>query len=697
MDEENPSPSNGGASPPVRTERRSAVAALLLGAALLGLFAFQLWLHATRTSPTLDEPYHILAGYRYWECGDFGVNAEHPPLLKLVAAWPIHTWGLAGPPWPCGSRMTPLPEGFQAGTRFVLENGIDRIVVPARLASSLFALALAALVALAALEMFGRAEALAALALVAFEPNLVAHGSLVTTDMALAAGVFASAYALYRYGKRPSLGRLLVAGLAVGVALAAKHSAIVIVPVLCALPVLDAAIAARASTTGRAGLLRRAAVRACAGAAAALVGLAVLWACYGFRYDALPGGASTTVTVATIVGASANPLAAESAAGRLAGLLERARLVPEAYAQGLAYVAAYDTRPTYLLGAHFPTGQWFYFPIAFLIKTSIPLLALLAAALASRALFRSHPRELLVLLLPPVVYFAAAMTSGANIGVRHVLPVYPFFAVIAAAGACSWARRSRSELWVVVALLAFHAITAARTAPDYIAFANDAWGGTGNSYRLLHDSNVDWGQNLESVAAYLDREGAGECWLASYGNGELASAIVPQCRLLPALGWANQDRLVDPAPPVIDGTVLLSASVLTDPAAAAAYAPITATGPVDVIGGGILVYRGRFEAPVVAALSHLDRAEQLIRQGRSAEAVVDARRAAALARADATVHLGAGSILARAGAYAEARRELESAIGLARSRPDAFGPAGREAQRVLDGLPTIQGPLPPAP
>ena len=72
-----------------RRNRIGRFLTVLMFAILLGFYGFQLWYHATRTSATIDEPFHILAGYRYWQCGDYGINPEHPPLLKLLAALPI--------------------------------------------------------------------------------------------------------------------------------------------------------------------------------------------------------------------------------------------------------------------------------------------------------------------------------------------------------------------------------------------------------------------------------------------------------------------------------------------------------------------------------------------------------------------------------------------------------------------------------
>ena len=141
--------------------RRAYIAACV---ALLGLYALQLGLHAARTSATTDESFHILAGYRYWQCGDFGINPEHPPLLKLVAALPLSLGGVVAPQGPCGAKLTQKHDGFKAGLEFMAQNGGESFLVPARLAAAGFSLLLAALVFFAAREMFGNAEALVALA-----------------------------------------------------------------------------------------------------------------------------------------------------------------------------------------------------------------------------------------------------------------------------------------------------------------------------------------------------------------------------------------------------------------------------------------------------------------------------------------------------------------------------------------------------
>src|SRR5260370_30852749 len=138
-------------------ERRRVFGSLFIAgfAFLFGLYAFQLWYHATRTSATIDEPVHILAGHRYWQCGDYGINPEHPPLLKLLATAPLNFRALVEPDWNCGSRITSRLDSFGAGNLFLVQNGVYAVLVPARLAAALMSLLMAAVVLSATWEMFG--------------------------------------------------------------------------------------------------------------------------------------------------------------------------------------------------------------------------------------------------------------------------------------------------------------------------------------------------------------------------------------------------------------------------------------------------------------------------------------------------------------------------------------------------------------
>ena len=668
-----------------------------LAALLLGVFGLQLRTHITRTSVTSDEPVHMLAGYRYWECGDFVINPEHPPLLKFLAAAPLRSLHLIEPDWPCGSRVATKVEVAYASAQFVARNGMDRILLPARAAAAAVSLLLAVLVCLLAGEMFGRAEALVALIILVFEPTVIAHGSLVTTDMALATTMVMAVYALYRYRRRPNVFRVLTAGLAVGLMLAVKHSGIVVLPILlilmladelrmCRQPVplppfekggaggicenpdqilLDPPSSKRDAGRCLTGMLRV----ALAYLVVLLVAVGVLWAAYGFRYYALPGALRETLSVADLFAAH-RPEVAQSLSGKLVELLHQMRLFPESYTFGLADVLALGQRPTYLLGKVYRTGQWFYFPLAFAIKSSLTLLILLAGALLTPALYRTHPREMLFLLLPALAYFGVSLSSGLNIGVRHLLPVYPFFMVVAAAGACWWSRRHRWCLYGLTVLLVFHAVTAVRAAPSYLGFANELWGGTRNTYRLLNDSNADWGQNLKLVERYVNEHDIRDCWIAAIGMPDVVRPYTP-CRPLPAYNWSATPQLVDLVPPVIEGTVFISAWELP-PWGGHEYAALAETPPLDVIGGSVLVFRGRFAVPLAAALSYMARADQQIGWGRYEAALQDARKGVELGPDDPRTHWEFANALARNGLMNEARGEVEAARRLAPAGPAYF-------------------------
>jgi hypothetical protein len=528
--------------------------------------------------------------------------------------------------------------------------------------------------------MFGRAEALAALTLLVFEPNIIAHGSLVTTDMAVSAGFFAAVYALYRYRKNPSAIRFLVLGAAIGLTLAAKHSGIFIIPVLFLLLIPDFLLCRRLENQTS---LKRQIIRDTAAfAGAILIGLVFLWACYGFNARALPQTGGETILAEVFPPQTPEgkpPSALRQTLKTMTGVF------PESYTVGMADVLSSSSRPMYLLGKVYPTGRWFYFPAAFLIKTSIALLVLLAAGLLTFKLYRERGREMLFLLVPSLVFFGISLLSKMNIGVRHILPVYGFFIIIAAAGGCALSRKHKIAGWGLILLLFAHAATAFQTAPNYLAFSNIFWGGTNNTYRLLTDSNVEWGQNLKLVNEYLRSENINDCWFANFGGGELARRALP-CRLMPgSYDWNATEEPVDPIPGVIEGTILLSVAVLP-PLGGDEYKSVIASEPVAQIGGSIFVYRGRFEVPLASALSYVARSQQLVRMNRLDEAIGDARQAINLLPDDARSHYVLGVALARADQPDEARREFETTIQLAKSNPAIFRQAEMRARAELEQL-----------
>jgi tetratricopeptide (TPR) repeat protein len=220
----------------------------------------------------------------------------------------------------------------------------------------------------------------------------------------------------------------------------------------------------------------------------------------------------------------------------------------------------------------------------------------------------------------------------------------------------------------LIALLIFHVVTAARIAPNYLAFANDFWGGVNNTHRIFRDANVEIGQSVKLMNEYLARENVTDCWFAGFVHPELIRAVQP-CRPLPSnLRILVSQEVIEPVPQVIEGTVLISVAELP-PRSGEEYVPIAKSEPLALIGGNILVYRGRFEIPVAAAMSHAQRAGQFLRKNEIEQAVAEGRRAVELAPNDSRTHLALGLALLRAGQKEEARREFEKTIELAKNNP----------------------------
>jgi hypothetical protein len=671
----------GVGNPPISHSRKAGIIFTGFSTVLFAAFALQLVLHAIRTSTTVDEPVHILAGHRHWQCGDFGINPEHPPLLKLLATTPLNFRRLAEPPWECGSKLTSKFDSFSYGNTFLVENGVDSIVIPTRLASAIMSLLLAVLVFLAAWEMFGRWEALTALAILAFEPNLIAHGSIVTTDMALSATAFGAVYALYRYGKHQTLLRFLVAGFALGLLLAAKHSAVIFVGILFVLLIADTLLFQGNETRLPLRLFRQIA----AFVGIFLIGLAILWSFYGFRCYAIASSTESTISIADYIKENGRPESITSFPARVTGAISGSRIFPESYVLGMADVIAWGSRNTWIFGRTYATGQWFYFPLAFVVESSIALLLLLPLGLIYSYFNPVKWREAMFLLAPAVAFFVIASNSNFTNGIRHILPIYALLIVLAAAGGVWLGRKFRLFQYFLVVLLIYHVAVAFRTAPNYKAFANDFWGGYENTQRIFRDSNVDTGQSIKLVNEYLQRENIKDCWIAAPVHPELIAAIQP-CRPMPSMMTRIlvSRNVIDEVSPVIEGTVVLSVNELP-PRGGDEYVPIAQSEPIAFIGGNMYVYRGRFEVPLAAAISRVQRSGQFLRMNRGEEAVAEGREAVRLGPEDPRTHLALGLALVRAEQEEEARRELETAVGQAKADP-RFRNAEVRAQQEIERL-----------
>lgn len=644
-------------SPSPRTRR-------IIAAALLVVFATLLFTSVRQESQVFDESIHLYAGVEYWKHGDFGTNPEHPPLAKMLAALPLLSLNLKEP------AHFPAPyfkmEDFFNSAKFLYSGDADAILMRSRIMVALFSLALAILVYLAAGEMFGPLAGLLALVLFVFEPVVLSNGALVTTDMPLSCLFFASVYAFYRFLKRPSAWRLALCAAAAGLTMIAKHSGVLILPALLLLAVADYILrrirwgkaAAEDAQAQRLSMVQLAGALAIIGVA----GYAFIWTIYEFRYAARPGDLVLAPTLAQY-GTMLKPHQ-----HAVIAFFARHRLFPEAYLFGWTDILLISTfRSTFIFGHLFPTGRWFFFPGVFLIKTTLGLMILLA--LAPFAGIRGRRRELLFLTIPIVFFVGVSIASMLNLGVRHILPIYPFCMVIAGAAAAALAMRSMVGRVAVGALLALTIASSLHSYPDFLAYSNETAGGPSHTWRLVADSNDDWGQGLKWTKAYADQHPAQDCWIDYFNFMVNPEYYGIHCEPLPSTMALLMGAPAPPVPPTISGTVYLSAmetsGLTSGPGSLNPYAIFVNRKPDAEIGNVMLVYRGTFDVSQLAARSDAANSFTLLRQRRVPEALALAQQAVQLAPDSAAANAALGSVLLANGRTEEAQQANAKALRLA--------------------------------
>src|SRR5580698_6798956 len=506
------------------------------------------------------------------------------------------------------------------------QRGSYRLLFRMRLAASVFAAGLSVIVFLVGSELFGESAGLLALLFVVFEPNMLANSDLVTTDVGVTCFFLATIYCFYRYARQPSVIGLLLTGLAAGLTLSAKHSGILLAPMLLGLTLVEIACAERGRRKRMAGVLSGGI------AATVIVAVVVLWACYGFRYAARPAGLVMNPTLSEY----AAPLTGINR--WVIGHVANWRLLPESYLMGMTDIHyAAQQYPIFLLGHDYAHGVWWYFPVALSIKTTLGLMGLVVLAciaLISRQLRRG--RELAYLVVPGAIYLTVAILSGMNIGTRHVLFLYPLAALLASAGLVALAQHSRRWLWIGGGLVAFHVISAMAIFPAEMAYGNEAWGGTANTHKYLSDSSVDWAQQLPHIKQWVDAHPGQECWFAYSAYPDLRpQAYGIPCHPLPT-AHTEWEILPTDVPETIHGNLLLSADDLEAcdwPSDQLNIFQRFRWMPMaEQIDHSVFVYHGDFDVHEAAALAAVQKANILLREKRSAEALVAAKRAVALDR-----------------------------------------------------------------
>jgi 4-amino-4-deoxy-L-arabinose transferase-like glycosyltransferase len=486
-----------------------------------------------------DEPEHIAAGLVLLDRGEYVYDNQHPPLARLAAAIGPY---LAG----ARSHGSTPPSGEEEGRQILYHSSAsyDTLLWLARAGMLPFFIILVLATWLRAERWMGRPAAWLSCLFLLTTPTVLGHAGVAALDIPVTALCILSLYWLLRWVEAPTTANGVWVGISVGLAFSTKLSAVPFLALGGTGMLLSQTLISRQPRLlpwGRYALT--------AAIALALI-LVIAIGIYGPRMIYLTTPSLTpNKALDLLVGQSG---ALHDAAYRLAARV-RVPLGVEMVPMSLLGVEWHNTvgHLSFLLGETRRTGWWYFYLVALAVKTPLPLLLLGLPGLVLLARDGWRERRLPLLAVP--VTFAAILTfccieSHINIGVRHVLVLYPLLALAAAWTVLrAWrAARQRPALRAAVAALTlWQCATVVYAYPDYLPYFNAIAGN--HPERILVDSDLDWGQDLRRLSQALAQRHVPEVSIAYLGTADLTREHLPPFHLLKpgehVTGWVAIDML----------------------------------------------------------------------------------------------------------------------------------------------------------
>ncbi|PIV42797.1 MAG: hypothetical protein COS26_01610, partial [Candidatus Nealsonbacteria bacterium CG02_land_8_20_14_3_00_40_11] len=498
-------------------------------AVFLLIFVFLIaFLSVKNDSLTMDEVAHLPAGYGYLTQKDMRLNPEHPPLIKDLGALPLLFIKNIKFPSEIPAWKSDINGQWNFGRYFLYNTGnpADKMILWGRMPMILILILLGFFIFKWAKELFGNKAGLLALFLFSFSPTLLAHGRLVTTDVGAAAGVTVATYYFLKSLKSPVKKNIIIAGIVFGIAQLLKFSAVLLVPFFGIIGLVW--WLKKSGTflqTIRTGFL------------VFLIGFLLIWPVYQFHTWNYPKDRQVSDTEfylkdtpefikKPIIFASDKPI------------LRPYALYLTGVSMVFQRVAGGNT--TYFLGEVSNIGWRSYFPIVYLIKEPLAfhiltLIALLyAACLVRRSLggggaiknricvwLRLHFPEFSMLVFVGI-YWAVSIQGNLNIGIRHLLPVFPF-TILLVSGAVSNLLKEpflKLKCFLLAFLISWQAVSVISVFPHFLAYFNESVGGPESGYKYVVDSNLDWGQDLKGLKNWVEKNGIDTIYLDYFGGGD---------------------------------------------------------------------------------------------------------------------------------------------------------------------------------
>ncbi|MBN1405763.1 MAG: glycosyltransferase family 39 protein [Candidatus Omnitrophica bacterium] len=562
------------------------ISALILFIVLSGLF------YCASNSITSDEKTHMTAGYINIRFNDYRFNIEHPPFIKQVSAIPLLFLNIKFPHevYAASSINSDIVK-MQKPFLFKLGNDLNLMLFLSRLISVLICAILGIFIYLYSRRLNGILGGIISLACFAFCPNFLAHAPLVTFDAAISCFYFMTIYFFMRYSESGRGWHLYATGAFLGIALITKYSSLVLIPVIYALVFFTVFMLRKNFVDYNYKLNIK----------HLIFGIPIFIAVIAYKQSfkivfpaALIYAASMLFNKNTTLKKqfmlAGKMLLVILAAGFLIVILDYTNYSwfplhspTKAYFKGLAYFLGHARQGhmAYLMGNYSKDGWWYYFPLAMLFKTPVAAIILITAGFFGIFAKKEKFPQVVFLLLPLLAYlFTSCFVNKVNIGIRHILPIYPFLYVIAGGcvnikGTFAGQKAVSAIIAVLVILLAVDTISAY---PRHLSYFNNVSGGFKNGYKLLGDSNIAWGQDYKRLKEYIEKNNIKEVKIKAFFGGENAY----QYYKIPYAAFSKTDY-INPRKGdyILENTELQSGQVKWAPS----------SKPVSWIGGSLLHYK----------------------------------------------------------------------------------------------------------
>lgn len=607
---------------------------------LVGIFLLQAILSTWDDSPTFDETVNPSIGYAELFVRDLSFYHDHPPLNRVLTAIPLLALRPAIPfdhfRWQ--KKVHRLKERYDYAHQFfyVANKNAQQMLFWSRLPIIFLSLILGLLVFNWARTLYGDYSGLFALFLFAFEPNIIAHSRLTTNDLLITLFVFATVYQFWCYFRSPSLKSLILTGMLFGFALISKFSAIMLFPMIFVLTFFGprslnyGGARPEFPLKGMEAIFEKIVVAAKIMGVVAAIAIAVILVFYGSQWKIFLNGLVDTMAH---------------------------------YERG---------HSAFLLGNHSRDGWWYYFPVVFLLKTPIPLLVCLLLTVIFSS-FRKIRFEAF-LWIPMGVIIGTALPSHINLGIRHILPLFPFLIVFCSSIVTIKFRKPRVFGSCLAGLALWYIVSTLSIFPSYLAYFNE-FVGPQKGYHYLVDSNLDWGQDLKRLKMFMDKHGIRHIYLSYFGTADPCHYGIEYLDLPAPPTWCKARKDNFKADFLAISATNLQGVYLPDKRS---YDWLRSYKPVAQIGYSILVYNIRGDA-----VAHNELVKLYIRYGKFEEALREAKILVRIAPKEPVAQASLGAAYFRLSLFEEARSAFKTALEM-----DPRNEVARTGMKALENVST---------